>query len=157
MTGPMGQGISPTEFGVARLYINGTANAASWTGDVPDDGNNPAQTSGTTVVPCAGGDVFSVQAAFRTDEADGGQAGGGLVVTAANGTLLGADQTPANGQYGGVRVVNVGPSSKTSNEPIGNDDPVIASVTIPSGVSGQCIVNGTAEFFDFDDSPSGEG
>jgi hypothetical protein len=157
--GEPGKDVGPTEFGVARLYRNDTAANASWSGDVPDDGNNAAQVAGTTVLPCETGDVFSLQAVYRTDEEDGGEAGAGLVITSQGGDLLAAGQTAESAEHPGRFVVDVPAVPKTSGEPTGGDDTELVSVTIPNGVPAgtQCVVSGTGQFFDFDDSAGTEG
>lgn len=156
--GEDGQDVGPTEFAVVRLYRNGTAVASSFSPDVPDDGNNAAQVAGSTVTACQGGDEFSLEAAYRTDEADGGQAGGGLVITFANGDLVGGGQTAPNPNFPGTSVVEVDPVAKTSGEPIGNNDDELVSVTLPGTVpAGQCVIEGTVQAFDFDDSNGVEG
>ena len=72
-----------TEYGVAKVFVNGVNRGTLWTGDVPDDGNNAAQANGSSIVDVpAGGATLSVRAAVRTAESDGGQAGGNLIVTA---------------------------------------------------------------------------
>jgi hypothetical protein len=70
------------EFGVARLFLGGTTAGTLWSSDVPDDGNNAGQTSGSTIitVPEAGA-TLTVRAIMRTGEGDGGQAGGNLIVS----------------------------------------------------------------------------
>lgn len=153
-TGEDGEDVGPTEFGVARLYRDGTELNASWSGDVPDDGNNAAQASGTTVSACEAGDTFSLEAVYRSDEEDGGEAGAGLVVTSQTGVLLAADQTAESTEFPGRFVVDVPAVPKTSGEPSGGDDTELVSVTIPSGVPAgtQCVISGTGQFFDFDDT-----
>jgi hypothetical protein len=70
------------EYGVARVFLGDQVVGTLWTPDVPDDGNNGAQSNGTSVVQVpAGGATLSVRAAMRSSEADGGQAGGNLVVS----------------------------------------------------------------------------
>ena len=72
-----------TEYGVAKVFLDGVNRGTLWTGDVPDDGNNAAQANGSMVLDVpAGGAMLSVRAAVRTAESDGGQAGGNLIVTA---------------------------------------------------------------------------
>jgi len=90
---------SGTEYGVARLFLNdspldGTTPDPSGgsslgdtlleTGDVPDDGTNAAQATGTfeiTVDGFGGGEVLTLRAAVRTAEAEGANATAQLVVT----------------------------------------------------------------------------
>jgi hypothetical protein len=74
---------SGVEYGVTKVYLDGVNVGTLWTADVPDDGNNSAQANGSMIVTVpAGGATLSVRAAVRTAEADGGQAGGNLIVTA---------------------------------------------------------------------------
>ena len=72
-----------SEYGVARVFLNGANQGTLWSGDVPDDGNNAAQTSASTIINVpSGGGTLSVRAAFRSAEGnDGGQVGGNLIVT----------------------------------------------------------------------------
>lgn len=70
------------EYGVAKVFVEDDDVATLWSPDVPDDGNNSGQTSGTALLDIpAGGATLSVRAVMRTDETDGGQAGGNLIVT----------------------------------------------------------------------------
>ena len=74
---------SGAEYGVAKVFVDGVNSGTLWTGDVPDDGNNAAQANGSLIVDVpSGGATLSIRAAVRTDESDGGQAGGNLIVTA---------------------------------------------------------------------------
>lgn len=88
------------EYGVGRLFIDSTpldgiasdpsggsadADTTLVTGDVPDDGNNPAQASGTFIVNVGdnggGGQTLSLQGAVRTAEPDGASATAHVIVT----------------------------------------------------------------------------
>jgi hypothetical protein len=77
------QGIA---YGVTRLFVGGQEAGEQWTSDIPDDGDNLAQASGTTVIDVTDPNtVVSVRAVVRSDaedNADGGMnAGANLVVT----------------------------------------------------------------------------
>lgn len=77
-----GGNVTDTDYGVVRLFLNGTPVPASvsWTPVIPDDGNNAAQSSGSIVVTVpAGGATLSARAVIRGG--DDGQAGGSLIVT----------------------------------------------------------------------------
>ena len=70
------------DYGVTRLFLKGVAvpNSASWSSEVPDDGNNAAQTSGSIVVTVpAGGGALSAKAVIRGG--DSGQAGASMIIT----------------------------------------------------------------------------
>jgi hypothetical protein len=71
------------EYGVARTFLGDQLVGTMWTPDVPDDGSNAAQANGSSIVHVpAGGATLAVRAAMRSTEgADGGQAGGNLIVT----------------------------------------------------------------------------
>jgi hypothetical protein len=70
-----------TEYGVARLFVGDQVAGTLWSPDVPDDGNNSAQTSASQVIAVpAGGATITVRGAMRTAEGDGGHAGGNLIV-----------------------------------------------------------------------------
>jgi Collagen triple helix repeat (20 copies) len=160
--GPMGEEgpegpAGPTEhnYGVAALFSNGTKVATLWTPTIPMDDNNAALASGSTVITSCpvGGCTLTVRGVVRSDTSTfGGQAGVGLVVTAANGTLVTAGQTPASAEPGfpGVRVVPVNTVGLGSGDPeaaTGTAIPVEGLTTLPEG--GPYIVQGTVEFFDF--------
>lgn len=68
------------DYGVARLFLDGTNVGTSWSPQVPDDGNNAAQAAGSIVVTVpAGGGTLTARAILRGG--DDGQAGGNLIVT----------------------------------------------------------------------------
>ena len=70
------------EYGVARLFVNGQPVGTSWTANIPDDGNNPAQASGVLVLELQEGDELQAVVAIRGNETDkNAQAGGNLVLT----------------------------------------------------------------------------
>ena len=147
-----------TEFGVAAVFHEGVKLGTVWTSDVPDDGNNAAQGSGTVVSECTGGDTITVRGVMRSSETDGGQGGAGIIVTLGDGTLIGGATTADNPDYDGVNVVDVPAVPKTSGEPVDADDGVeIVTFTVPGGVPDDtpCVIEGTAQFFDFGDSPGG--
>jgi hypothetical protein len=68
------------DYGVARLFMDGTTVGTSWSPQVPDDGNNAAQAAGSIVITVpAGGGTLTARAVLRGG--DDGQAGGNLIVT----------------------------------------------------------------------------
>ncbi|MGH8910913.1 MAG: hypothetical protein ACRDVD_00245 [Acidimicrobiia bacterium] len=77
-----------TEYGVVRLFLDGTALGSSWTSDIPDDGNNAAQAYGALIVDVpAGGGTLEARVVIRGSEAAvdvAGHAGGNLIVTPFN-------------------------------------------------------------------------
>lgn len=160
-TGPQGvpgpgSDLTGLEYGVAKLYLThlGTTSVVGtvWTGNVPDDQNNAAQTSATLLVPLEPGDVLELRGAMRTAETDGGQAGAFLMLTDSSGDVLAGAQTPVatSGLGAGTNTVPVPAAGLNSNAP-SQTDPVLAAVTVPPGASaGNFVVSGTAQFFDFD-------
>lgn len=73
-------GSNDEDYGIARLFLDDQILANSWSGQVPDDGNNAAQASGSVVVEVpAGGGTLSARGALRGG--DNGQAGANLIVT----------------------------------------------------------------------------
>jgi len=70
------------EYGVARTFVGDTAVGTVWTPDIPDDGNNAAQATGSTVVQVTAADTkVSVRGIVRSAEGDGGQAGANIIAT----------------------------------------------------------------------------
>lgn len=70
------------EYGVARTFAGDTAVGTVWTPDIPDDGSNAAQATGSTVVHVTAADTkVSVRGIVRSAEGDGGQAGANIIAT----------------------------------------------------------------------------
>lgn len=168
--------LNGSEIGVASLQVSQSANGSApytnagtlWAGQIPRDGNNASQTSGSTVIACtnSGGCRLRLQAAIRTNrgafKGAAGQAGGGIVVTpAAGGPLTAAAQTQPDGKHGTTKTVNIGQVPLTSGTPsdgMGNTVPfgppggsvnTDGTISVPSGGS---IVQGVVQFFDFDNA-----
>jgi hypothetical protein len=81
-----GENTAAVEYGVARSFLDGVALGSLWTPDIPDDGNNAAQASGSQVIEVPeGGATLTLEALIRGSEAEGGQAGANLIVTRFNG------------------------------------------------------------------------
>ena len=73
-------GTPDVDYGVLRLFVNGTGVAPSWSPVVPDDGNNAAQATGQLVLPVPdAGVTLTARAVLRGG--DGGQAGAAMVIT----------------------------------------------------------------------------
>lgn len=80
-----GDGVgAPVQYGVATVFLDGQRLATLWTPDIPEDGNNAALASDTTVVgvPTGAGGVISVRGVVRQNAtATGGTtAEGGVTV-----------------------------------------------------------------------------
>jgi hypothetical protein len=158
-TGPAGPGSDSDglEYGVAVVWVEHGASPAEkvgtlWTSNVPDDGNNAAQASGTIVVPgVSTGDEIFVTGAVRTDEATGpysANAGGTISATGGDGTLLGADLTPLDPGTN-TNTVHVAGYPLTSGAPTTSDSRLV-SVTAPVGLTNvPVVVSGVVQFFDF--------
>ena len=159
--GPPGPGsdIDGLEYGVAVVWVEHGASPPAkvgtlWTSNVPDDGNNAAQASGTIVVPgVSTGDEIFVTGAVRTDEATGpysANAGGTISATAATGALLGVDLTPLDPGTN-TNTVHVAGYPLTSGAPTTSDSRLV-SVTAPGGLTNvPVVVSGVVQFFDFQD------
>lgn len=159
--GPPGPGsdIDGLEYGVAVVWVKHGASPPAkvgtlWTSNVPDDGNNAAQASGTIVVPgVSTGDEIFVTGAVRTDEATGpysANAGGTISATAATGALLGVDLTPLDPGTN-TNTVHVAGYPLTSGAPTTSDSQLV-SVTAPGGLTNvPVVVSGVVQFFDFQD------
>ena len=153
--GPCSYGDCLAEYGVARVFHNDTALNASWTGDVPDDGSNAAQTSGEILVTgVSDGDMISVRGVMRTEEADGGFAGAGIIVKdPENGMVLCGEVTdPASGgENDGTNTVPVDAVPLNSNRPDGTDTILTECEVTAAPTGGGVLVNATGQFFDFND------
>lgn len=167
-TGPTGDagltiGDGKAEYGVVRLFLirGGTATPIGtlWTGDVPDDGNNAAQASGTLpVVGVQTNDMIAAFAAVRSEEPPsgsyGGHVGGALTVQDDQGAIAGADQTapaPPGDERDGTRTVRVPQLPLSATGPDDTSGELIASVTLLGPVSSTVLVSGIAQAFDFYD------
>ncbi len=160
-TGPPAE--SAVDYGVARVINvrSGMVLGTVWTSNIPEDRNNAANASGTVVDPaCMAGDTFRATGAIRSNETEtstpAGEAGAGLVVQGGNGQLLTAAQTtpPNPNPFGTVKVVSIARSSKLdSNAPeTGNETTLVTTAAIGAPAGGTCIINGTAQFFDFNEA-----
>lgn len=163
-TGPPAE--SAVDYGVARVIrVRGgvrTLLGTVWTSNIPEDRNNAANASGTVVDQgCAAGDTYTATGAIRSNETEtstpAGEAGAGLVVQSATGQLLAAMQTmpPNPNPFGTVKVVSIARSSKLdSNAPEAGNETTLVTTTIPAMATtgGACIINGTAQFFDFNEA-----
>jgi len=152
-TGPRGD-TGPTEFGVTTLFIQGQPGLAIYSADIPDDGANGINSSGTAPVPCGPGATFELRARINTSETDGGEGGAALTVQSATGQLLAAGITESNPQFPGRRVIPIPGSPKNTSGP-GAGDRVLVTATIPQDAStpgNRCVVAGSASFFDGDDT-----
>lgn len=70
------------EYGVARIFVNDEPGGTLWTPDIPDDGNNAAQATGSSVITVEDADTeVSVRGLIRGSEGDGGQAGANIIAT----------------------------------------------------------------------------
>lgn len=80
-----GENVGEVEYGVARTFLDGIAQGTLWTSDIPDDGNNAAQASGSQVISVPeGGATLTMEALIRGSETEGGHAGANLIVTQFN-------------------------------------------------------------------------
>jgi hypothetical protein len=162
--GPPGPGTDTDglEYGVAKVWREPTGGGTPelvgtlWSNNVPDDGNNAAQASGSVVIQgVAEGDRIFVTAAMRTDEEDNsagmaGNAGAGISLFSSAGAILGADQTPVTSdpEAGTTRTRRVAGHPLESGEPTSTATE-LASVTVPPGGGGDVSVEGIVQFFDF--------
>lgn len=167
-TGPAGTPASTTvQYGVAGVFGNDGHDSAPlgtvWTPNIPTDRNNAAQGSGSIVdTSCTNGTIYTVQGAIRGNDASPatppGQAGADLVVTDATGKLLAANVTGPNANYGNVKVVNIpNESSLGSGSPSSSTDgTTLVTATLPATgtITSPCVIQGTAQFFDFNAPPS---
>lgn len=158
-TGPEGP-LNPTEFGVAKAFAGANTLGTLWTSDIPDDGNNAAQASGTIpYVIQPGARTIEIRGVVRTDEDDGanpaGSAGAAIIIRSASGQVVAAGQTPANPSYGGVAVVDLTGVPKSSGAPSPSDT-VILTLTIPASVPDGSLVTieGVTQFFDLQENPA---
>ncbi len=160
-TGPTGPGSDSDglEYGVAVVWVKHGASPPTkvgtlWTSNVPDDGNNAAQASGTIVVPgVSTGDEIFVTGAVRTDEATvpySANAGGTISATGGDGNLLNADLTPLDPGTN-TNTVHVAGYPLTSGAPTTSDSRLV-SVAAPVGLTNvPVVVSGVVQFFDFQD------
>ena len=127
--GPTGSSSdTEVEYGVGKVWLNDGATDAKvatlWSSNVPDDGNNAAQSSGTIVVQDINtGDEIFVTAAVRTDGDTGpnaADAGGFMTAASFDGQIIRADQTPAGGP-GGTNTEAVSGYPLTSGDPTVTD------------------------------------
>jgi hypothetical protein len=166
--GPPGQDatVNPTEFGVAKVFQGSTSVGTLWTPDVPDDGNNAAQASGSIVITDAQpNQVITVRGAFRSDESDGtgaddpaGEMGADIIATAIDGTLLAANVTDVNPDFTNTHTVTIDTkSSKTSGDPT-TTSPELVSITLPGTLPADStvILQGTMQAFDFGDDTTSD-
>jgi hypothetical protein len=80
-----GENVADVEYGVARSFLDGVPQGTQWTSDIPDDGNNAAQASGSQVITVPeGGATLTMEALIRGSEAGGGHAGANLIITQFN-------------------------------------------------------------------------
>lgn len=164
-TGPPAE--SAVDYGVARVIRvrNGvrTVLGTVWTSNIPEDRNNAANGSGTVVDQgCAAGDTYMATGAIRSNETEtstpAGEAGAGLVVQSATGQLLTAAQTtpPSPNPFGTVKVVSIASSSGLDSndpDPAGKETTLVTTTIPPGAPTGPaCIINGTAQFFDFNEA-----
>lgn len=167
-TGPSAE--SAVDYGVARVIrVRGgvrTVLGTVWTSNIPEDRNNAANASGTVVDQgCAAGDTYMATGAIRSNETEtstpAGEAGAGLVVQGGNGALLTAMQTtpPNPNPFGTVKVVSIASSSRLDSndpDPAGKETTLVTTPAIGAPAGGTCIINGTAQFFDFNEAVAGE-
>ena len=74
------------EYGLARSFLNGEPVGTLWTPDIPEDGDNAAQASGSQIIEVTDDDsTLVVMVLIRGDNKPiAGQAGGNLIVTQFN-------------------------------------------------------------------------
>lgn len=156
--GPAGPA-GPTEhsYGVSALYLDGSFVPVStnWTPTIPREGHNAAAVSGSTVIVCSPGPcALTARGAVRSDVPFKGQAGGGVLVHATDGSLVAAAQTPPNPLYGNRNVVDVETvplASQVPSSPNGSGTEIPLEWTFgPDELpAGTYVVDGTVQFFGF--------
>ena len=147
-TGPTGLtgpaiGDALAEYGVGKVFANTTELKTIYTSDVPDDGNNAAETG--TVVPYViqpGARTISLRGVMRSKEADGGEQTASMIIRTAGGQVVAAGASPFSQAVGNEPLTSSAPSSTSGTE--------VVSVTIPNSVPDGTLVTIDVDLQAFD-------